>query len=209
MSWMLTRSGRAVDLLNPTAEMIDIETDIAVSLSLLNRFDGHAGSPRLGFSVGQHSIMGADALLAETGSTMAAIAFLAHDAHEEAIGDIISPVAVALDSIAAEITGGKGRRVVRDAIQSLKSRVDAAIHARLGLAFPWPDDIAALVAEMDLRMLRTELEQLMPPPPRPFDEAIRKARPIPSIERIICWPAEDVAREWLNRLYRWHPGARP
>lgn len=205
MTWKHTRSGRAFALEMPVAADVDVELDIAIPLSLLKRFDGHAGSPRLGYSVAQHSVMGADALLAETGSTGAALAFLLHDAHEAYCGDFATPVVVALDRIAAEGASGRTRRLVGNAVAIMKGRLDRAIHSRLGLPFPPPRETLDLVKAMDVRMLRAERDNLLPPSPLPWHDVVETAAPIPSIERILCWPAEDAAREWLDRLTRWHP----
>lgn len=200
MTWMLTRSGKAVDLVNPIVESIDIENDIAPALALAKRFSTHAGDPALGYSVAQHCALGADAMLDETGDPAAALAFLLHDAHEAYIGDIGTPTAKALDEIARQISGGRASGVVRDAVTTLKDRLDAVIHARLGLAWPPGAGIAALVRDMDTRMLRAEINQLMPKPPRPFSQATREARPIPSLPALECWDTARAAGTWLGML---------
>jgi hypothetical protein len=205
MTWKHTRSGRAVDLVNPIVETIDVETDIAIPLSLINRFDGHAGDPWQGYSVAQHCVLGAEALMAETGRPEVALAFILHDAHEAYTGGIAAPVAVALDAIAAQITRGRARNAVGDAIATMKDRLDAAIHARLGLAWPVPRDVATLVRAMDIRMLRAERDQLMVPVQRPWTRGVEQAEPIPSLGGIACWTAEHAATAWLLRLRRYMP----
>jgi hypothetical protein len=160
MTRKLLRSGALFDLVSPDAGLIDIERDIAIPLALIHRFDGQLGpGEHQGYSVGQHSILGARALWEETGRADVALAFLLHDAtHEPFTGDLTTPVVKALDALAAERAYPEG--MVGRLVDELKSRSDIAIYKRLGLSFPWPEDVAAAVADMDRRMLRREFEVL-------------------------------------------------
>ena len=90
MTWKQSRSGLAIDLVQPDLSKIDLRVDVAIPLSLINRFDGHASvSAWHGYSVAQHCCLGASAILHETGGdTDAALHFLLHDAHEVFSGDI-------------------------------------------------------------------------------------------------------------------------
>ena len=64
--WIQTGTGRALDLMAPTAAMIDLETDVAEALAREPRFGGHVrGGP---YSVAQHMVLGADAIVAQTGN---------------------------------------------------------------------------------------------------------------------------------------------
>lgn len=93
--WIQTRTGRALDLMAPTADMIDLEHDVAEALAKEPRFAGHTqGGP---YSVAQHCVLGVDAILAQTGSLALARAFLLHDAHEAYCKDIMTPLAKALE----------------------------------------------------------------------------------------------------------------
>ena len=53
MYWLQTFTGKKIDLINPTREMVDIE-DIAHSLSMICRYNGHC---RDFYSVAEHSVM--------------------------------------------------------------------------------------------------------------------------------------------------------
>jgi hypothetical protein len=209
MTWKQTRSGLAIDLVSPDLSAIDITLDIAIPLSLIHRFDGHASDqPTAGYSVAQHCIKGADAILQETGGdTDAALAFLLHDAHEVFSGDITTPVAESLDRMALDTLGWPANGIVRRAIRMMKSRLDAEIYNRLGLNPIAPAYRAELVADMDLRMLRAERDELMRPAPKSWGNAIETALPIPSLgwrDFLSMRPAE-AQHEWLGRLAAWHP----
>ena len=52
-AWVQTRTGLAFDLLEPTPDMVEA-MDIAWSLSLINRFNGHSRYP---YSVAQHCVL--------------------------------------------------------------------------------------------------------------------------------------------------------
>ena len=79
-----TYSGKLIDILNPTPEMIDIN-DIANSLSKICRFGGHIKDDAF-YSVAQHSV-----LVSKMAPSELRHAGLLHDAAEAYIGDIIKP----------------------------------------------------------------------------------------------------------------------
>jgi len=206
MVWIQTRTGRAFDLMHPTPDMIDIIGDVAPALALINRFTGHAGYPGpalSGHSVAQHSILGSDALLAETGRSELALAFLLHDAHEFAIGDISSPVAATFEAL----LGPEFKNV----LTLLKWTIDQAIHAHLGLPFPWPEGVRAAVKEMDLRMLHAERAWLMTKSPKPWSTDGWAVAPVRSLtwREFLPMTPKTAAREWLNRLAALMPTTIP
>ncbi|MCX5518470.1 hypothetical protein OSH10_08480 [Kaistia defluvii] len=210
MTWMQTRSGLAVDLARPDLSAIDIMVDIAIPLSLTNRFAGHTA--RLdcgGFSTAQHSYLGADAVLQETGGdTDAALAFLLHDAHEAFIGDPTLPFVDALDRIAIDRLGRPVNGIIRSTLKILKAGLDAEIYRRLGLSWPLSPYHHGIVADMDLRMLRRERDELMGAPPERWANNVETAAPIRSLEGWDFFRGgnrNDVAREWMSRLRAWHP----
>ncbi|HEV7284544.1 MAG TPA: hypothetical protein VGN75_06780 [Kaistia sp.] len=209
MTWKQSRSGLAIDLVDPDLSAIHIRLDIAVPLSLINRFDGHAGrGEQAGYSVAQHCIKDADAILHETGGdTDAALAFLLHDAHEVFSGDITTPVAESLDRMALDTLGRPANGIIRRAIKTMKARLDAEIYKRLGLGWPLSAHRAHLVADMDLRMLRAERDELMRPAPKPWGNAIETALPIPNLgwRDFLSMRPADVQGEWIHRLMAWHP----
>jgi len=152
--WIQTASGKAFDLLKPDPAMVDLENDIAGPLARLARFSGHIASGP--YSVAQHSVEGADALLRETGDERLAALFLLHDAHEAYLGDLTTPVQAALVDIADSKAGpGAGARLYA-CLALLRKGVDEAIHAAAPVfeaaqpirrngrlrAQPWPDAAA-------------------------------------------------------------------
>jgi len=83
VTYIITISGIKFDLLNPTPEQIKL-IDIAHSLSMTNRFNGHTQFP---YSVAQHSLA-----VAEMVDAPYKLGALLHDAGEAYIGDIITPI---------------------------------------------------------------------------------------------------------------------
>jgi len=83
MTWMLTKSGRKVDLLNPKPDMICLD-DIAYHLARINRFSGATSEP---WSVAQHSIFAAALAEADDHGAYSVLWTLLHDAHEAYTGD--------------------------------------------------------------------------------------------------------------------------
>lgn len=134
--WNQTFSGLAFDLVKPDRSMVSIK-DIAQSLANLCRFNGHC---RRFYSVAEHSLYVSRAV-----PRPYALQGLLHDATEAYVGDMVAP----LKSILVDF-------------KEVESRVREAVCARFGLAveMPWEVQIA------DKRMLSTELEYLLLPPPR-------------------------------------------
>lgn len=85
-----TVTGKLVDVVNPTPDMIDFE-DIAWSLSRQSRFNGHTIT-LIPYSVAQHSIQVAARVSTFTTNVHVIMAALLHDAAEAYISDIPSPI---------------------------------------------------------------------------------------------------------------------
>lgn len=226
--WIRLSSGRAIDLTNPDLSAIDIWADLAMTLSGIVRFGGHAEDNRQAanvphpiYSVAQHCVVGADALLEETSSPTAALAFLVHDAHEALLGDIASPVSAALDvALGALLTRMVGEDTLRSiraalgagplaiAIRGTKRTLDREIHKLCGLPDVLPDHIARAVKEMDVRMLDTEQRQILGPTlTEPFDQVwppeVLAARPVRLRGELKPWPRGRAAAEWYRRFEAW------
>ena len=119
MYWLQTFTGKKIDLINPTREMVDIE-DIAHSLSMICRYNGHC---RDFYSVAEHSVMveamGSQIMLrreAERNSdrlsappkltseiVQQSLALLLHDAAEAYIGDLTTPLKRGLESVGGDV----------------------------------------------------------------------------------------------------------
>lgn len=216
--WIQTGAGIAFDLFAPKREMVNFEIDIAEALARLPRFTGHIRSG--GYSVAQHSVLGADALLRETGREEMAAAFLLHDAHEAYVGDMATPVAWALagyigacaashtvlrERLEPKAVYDIGKDIATAGMKALKGSLDEAIHTAAGIAWPLPADVAAAVKEMDLRMLATERRHLLGPSPAPWHASVENARPVRLPGKLTVWPWPDAADAFRERLRRFIP----
>lgn len=93
-----TYTGGFFDYREPSVADITIE-DIARSLSMSVRFRGHLSSF---YSVAEHSVK-VRQLVVEAGRPDLGLAALLHDAHEAYVGDIPTPLKVALGSKLADL----------------------------------------------------------------------------------------------------------
>ena len=192
MSWMQTAKGRAFNLLDPRAEDVDFE-DVAYHLSRLARFNGATGwqdDPAKrppAYSVAQHCAVGAH-WLSSHGAHETALAFLLHDAHEAYLGDLTRPLTDALGLLSP---------LFRVHLHTLKDRIDRAIWRAAQRPAP---SLAAreIVDGIDLRLLRTERDQLLRPPPRLWADAVEACEPLPL--DLIPLPAPAAERLWLSTL---------
>lgn len=179
---------------------------MAAGLSKLARYNAACACEA--YSVAQHSVMGADALMRETGDAVLAGYFLLHDGHEYLIGDITRPVANLLDHVyAAEqrrrFQGRGGILSVKTAIDLIKSSIDRVVHAAAALP---PLDIMPLYArqvrDMDERMLRAEGLALFGP--RAAEHLPAKDLPPPKLTGAIRpWGAMKAELAFVERLERY------
>lgn len=203
--WLQTGTGQAFDLLQPIPAMVDFGIDIAEALARIPRFNGHVRSG--GFSVAQHSVMGADELYRETGRRDLAAAFLLHDGREFVLGDKPTPVKWAEIAIIREMFGSVAAEQARQALHELGVRADRAIYARAGLTFPLDPKDAEAVKVMDRRMAKTEFMHLLGKPALPLDPAIATARPIRLLGKFRVWPWPEAADEFRARLTAYLPAS--
>jgi len=186
-STMLTTGGRTVDLLNITPEDIDL-ADISWALAHICRFSGHV---RRHYSVAEHSINVAR-LLPEP----IKIYGLLHDAHEAYIGDISTPMKLALKAEAySDLIDSGVEDVIDDGfferiLTNIERPIIKAIHNKLGVPWPVSHHVMAAVKYADVTMVEHELQQLFDGPRVPKAEL-----PMPSwdIEDNAEWPFIDIA----------------
>lgn len=185
MTWIHTRHGLAFDLLDPRPEQVSI-LDIAHALSMICRYTGHA---REHYSVAEHSVFVAQHVLEETGDRALAWAGLVHDAHEAYVGDVASPIKVALRAHARKPT---------TAFDVLDALVAGVVRGALGAPVTMPREIK----HADLRMLATEAPQLLAwPPTRPWVEL---PAPYP-MRRLECWEPREARRRFLSSVVELGP----
>lgn len=138
MDWILTFTGRRFRPLQPDPDLLDVR-DIAHSLSLLCRFNGHCLRY---YSVAEHSVRVSRILPPDL-----ALWGLLHDAAEAYVSDLPRPV----------------KRQV-PAFNDYEDALLRVIAARFGLAWPMPQE----VRHADDVLLATERRDLMPPDPAPW-----------------------------------------
>lgn len=162
MTWLQTYTGKAVSLIEPKPEQIDLE-DIAHSLSLQCRFNGHVSQF---YSIAEHSILVQMALLSRGESKKVQRIGLMHDAAEAYVGDLVAPI--------KRLPGLSVYRALETAIWT------EAIAPRFGL----PDRIPDVVKRADLCMLVQEARELLGEPPEPWglpDWAYTEQEPEPIV----------------------------
>ena len=188
MTWIQTHSGRALDLLQPSINDVDLQ-DISWALSHLNRFVGHAG----GYSVAEHSV-----LVAEEAGRMARarpvhspkiewahrLAALLHDAHEAYIGDIPTPFKRAMGDTFVDRLGEIEETVLSAIVLKLAPR-GARAQVREALRH-------RVVRDADLAVLARERDVIFEGrAPRDWP-----VLPTPAEVRLHGWPPLRAAGEW-------------
>ncbi len=132
-AWQRMLSGRRLDLLDPTPVDIEIE-DIAHGLAFVARWNGQTMGD-FAYSVAEHSLL-VETLFSRMNPDAPVkwkLAALLHDAPEYVIGDMISPVKVA----------------VGPEYEDLDKRLMSAIHIRFGLPAALPKTIKAKIKRAD------------------------------------------------------------
>lgn len=151
MTWTHTSRGRALDLLAPTIDDVDLR-EIAGALGRQCRYNGCVSRF---YSVAEHSVLIAQHLSREGHPRDVVIAGLLHDAAEAYTGDLTWPVQEVLWAVAPE---------ARRAYKAVQRGLDALIcqHARIDPDLLYCDEVKA----RDLRILLDEREALLHGRPR-------------------------------------------
>ena len=144
--WILTHTGKRVNLQNPRAEDVCLE-DITYALARLNRFTGHADPS---WSVGQHSLFCAELARLQGGSLELQRSCLIHDFAEAYLGDVSSPLKKCISGY-----------------YDLEVQHFAAICKALWLEveLEWLQPRSGKVHEIDQRAFEVEVQTFMPPHP--------------------------------------------
>ncbi len=173
-----TFSGKSFDLLNPEPKMVCIE-DIAHSLAYQCRYTGHT---RKFYSVAQHCALMAmnEDLPGEP------LQKLLHDAAEAYLGDMAKPWKGLLR---VEIQGTLQTNSHYISVGDFEGGIQEVISLALGIDLSH----SAEVKESDIRMMATEVRDLMPVMPPGFRWGCDVSNPVE--ETIIPWlpePAEKI-----------------
>lgn len=135
--WIQTFTGKKVNLLNPTEDMICIE-DIAHHLSQVNRF---AGACKFPYSVAYHSIM-----VCDKASKHFKLDALLHEAEEAYVGDLTTQLKNAL-----------GREMWNKLVEPLGKVICRKFDVIDRTSLLYEPNIKAI----DVRMVNTERHQLL------------------------------------------------
>jgi hypothetical protein len=172
-AWIQTHSGKAFDLFSPRPEQVDV-TDIAHSLGMQCRYNGHCNRF---YSVAEHSVIMAHMVPGEL-----EIHALLHDAAEAYVSDIVRPLKQHWPAFAV-----------------MERQVLAVIYEHLGVAEPTVEQRAA-IERADLRMLRTERDQLLSPPPEPWGGGVEDVEPWPVLLLPSPWGPAEAKERWGTAL---------
>lgn len=209
--WVQTYTGKRLDLITPRPDMIDPE-DIAVGLSRLSRYSGATFLP---VTVAEHSVNVMREVETQGGDMVAQFVALMHDAHEYALGDITTPVQVALYTALAERVGNSTDlrdtfpALFRAAYSALKARLDAAIFTRVGLTDVLvthrlnPKQILAMRAMVDAAdraVLMAERNHYMATPPASWGEKLEAVTP--SVHRPMGLSSEEAHDLFMAHFHR-------
>ena len=183
--------GSVLDLARPSPAEVDFR-DFAARLSRIARFNGkpQAGS----YSFAQHSLHGAQALLAEGAGEMLAALFLLSKGHVVLIGDQTTPFQKLLEAV-----HGPG---VCDSIGKIKTAWDEAIYEAAGLPGPsaWKASWRTVIDGMDRRMMQAEARELLG---EQAQRHLGRSLPRPRITGTIKpWPAVKAEFAFLELLER-------
>ncbi len=178
--WMLTHSGRRVYFLQPSAQMI-APADLAWHLAHQCRFNGASSSF---YSVAQHCVIGSKLAERLGHSKLIQLGVLLHDAAEAYIGDLVSPLKLALGDEAMA------------RYHEVEKRLLVSIYTRAGIDWASPkltDDYWATIKQIDHWLLAAERVTLMPDEPS-------WAPPLhPDLPRVHPWPIEVSRKNYLQR----------
>ena len=209
--WLQTFTGKKIDLINPTREMVDIE-DIAHALSMICRYNGHC---RDFYSVAEHSVMveamGSQILLwreSERNSgrlsvpprptseiVQQSLALLLHDAAEAYIGDITTPLKRGLESVGVDLLYPPDVKTSK--IEELERRWLLVIGEAFGLGDRLVDP-SEIMRQADDRVMAVEVPMLFHPVQSCWWES--RNRPLSGELAIQCWMPAEARRQFISRF---------
>lgn len=166
---IMTVGGTYFNFVNPEQSEVTIES-LAHALSNINRYTGHTTKP---YNVAQHCVLGSYRIAPEF-----AYEFLMHDTAEALIGDVATP----LKNLMPEY-------------KVIEKRVELDLARRFGLSYP----MLPQVREADLRMLATEVRDLMPTVCQGW-EILQNVQPYEDV--IQPWTPAKSKKMFLSRFYQ-------
>ena len=209
--WLQTHTGRKVNLLEPTRDMIDIE-DIAHALSMTCRFGGHC---RDFYSMAEHSVMveamGSQILAGRESERrldrssppvptssiyQQCLALLLHDAAKAYVGDIVTPVRRGIDILSSEVVFPE-TETSKSKIEILEKRWQSIIGQAFGLdeMLAVPSDV---VIQSNERVLAAEVVSLFHPVQSSWWED--RERPRAAEIPLQFWSPAEARQKFLLRF---------
>ena len=143
-----TSTGRDVDILNITPDMVCLE-DVASSLSKICRYNGHVPSF---YSVAEHSVRVAAWIESQGYNNEVVLTGLLHDAAEAYVGDMMRPL--------------KKVPAMAEVFVPIENSVHRVVHSKLGGVYPHPDIVHVADREQydwEVRNVRTGTHMGVPP----------------------------------------------
>lgn len=186
---IVTFTGKIFELLNPVPGMVCIE-DIAHSLAYQCRYTGHT---RQFYSVAQHCV-----LMAENEDLPGdPLVKLLHDAGETYIGDIARPWKKLL-RVRVGFTYNRVREKyeIYEPVRDFEQKIQKVIGLALGVDLTH----SAEIKKSDLRMMATEIRDLMPDMPPGFEWGVDLSNPV--VEEIIIPWLSEPAEELFLAVYK-------
>lgn len=171
--WQQTCSGRAFFLGDPRPEEVFVE-DIAFSLARQCRYNGHCS---MYYSIAEHAVLISRWMERDGRTTREIFAGLHHDSAEAYTGDIVSQL-----------------KYLVPGFKAVEEAVETAVFEALGVE--GTPEMRALTKRYDFIALATEVRDIMP---RNFTMYSWGNLPEPREERILSWPPDEAAREFLRR----------
>lgn len=188
-SWIQSKSGKKLEPLALTVDMVGPIEEIAHSLAGEFRFTRQTAQR---YSVAEHCVRGSRLL-----SPAFAGAFLLHELSEVYLPDIAGPLKPSLQVVLRRYRRDGSTMVFERTCSwaDLEREHTRVILQALGLSSIEPLIYSPEVKAMDLAMLAAEKRDLLGPPPEPWLEGVTPADP----GEIVPWPPHVAAREFLAR----------
>lgn len=186
-------NGRHVDLLNPKVEDVDFNV-LAEHLGKENRFNG--ATRGCCYSVAQHCVIGADAILKDGGTETEAAYFLLHDGAEAIWKDDPTPKKRAIAERLQDRCGVLAQDIL-DELDGIVDDMDGVIHQAAGLPWPPTQDQLRIVNLYDKILFVTEWRDLMAGIEHPNWKAYEGLTALPATIEPESWTRAQI--NWMHR----------
>jgi hypothetical protein len=185
MSKFSSFTGKLIDLISPTLDMVDIQ-DIAHALSMTCRYGGHA---REFYSVAEHSVLASYQVQPEKkvggDGVSLSLGLLLHDAAEAYLGDVITPL----------------KRMMPD-YEALERKWLGVIAKKFELFEDCWSGWKTSIDLVDRVLLGHEVVALFHPVPEMYwVENNLKPPAMPGSIAISCWSPAEARRQFLRRFH--------